>query len=254
MSYLDLAEQLVSTLEGNRLVGYLDSVGKPTDGTGHTGPEVRVGRVITAEVAAHNLAVDLHIADNRLAERVNAVALARLTDHERATLISFVFNVGAGATWQIWKDLNAGDLSDIPHELRRFINGEIDGHEQVIEGLVHRREAEVAFWNTADLAQAAAVIAAAPVAAPSSSVTRSIPTPPTPEPAPALNKTSIVTKVVSTVAALGAGASQVHDIVAPHVSEAQVFQTASTLAVGVVILASVFALFVKAEQDKARKS
>src|SRR5579872_24143 len=99
MSYLDLAESLVKKLEGCRLVGYLDSVGKPTIGYGHTGPEVHVGQEITQEIADHDCAIDLATADRDLAGVCRASALAELHPHQRATLVSFVFNVGADPDW-----------------------------------------------------------------------------------------------------------------------------------------------------------
>lgn len=254
MSYLDLAATLIQRLEALRLTGYPDSGGKPTNGWGHTGPEVKIGVTIILEVAEHNLSVDLALADKRLSEVVSAGRLAALDDHERAALLSFVFNVGAGDSWQIWKDLNAGNNADVPTQLRRFVNGEVNGKEQEIPGLANRREAEIAFWNTADVEAAAAIVASAPVAAPPSSTTRDIPTPPTPTPPEPLAKASLTTKVVTAVAAVGASAQQIHDIVAPHVDEAKIFQTASVGLIGVVIVASVIALLIHGQQQAARKT
>lgn len=249
MTYLTLAESLVKTLEGCKLTGYLDSVGKPTIGYGHTGPEVRVGVAVTQEIADHDLLVDLATADARL----SAVApeVSALLDHKRAALVSFVFNVGANPDWTIWKDI-PDNLADVPTQLRRFVNGRIKGEEQVIPGLKSRREAEIAFWNTADVAQAAAVIAATPVAAPPSSTTRDIPTPPTLEPPKPMAKSSLVTKLVTGVAGAGAAASQLHDIALPHASESPIF---AHIAVGcslVVVAAAAVALIIHSHQEEAR--
>lgn len=256
MSYLDLAAALVKRLEGYRLIGYADSVGKPTNGYGHTGPEVRVGVSITQEIADHNLTVDLATADRELRACIKPAAIPNLHEHEMAALVSFVFNVGANASWTIWKDINAGKLGDVPAQLRRFDHGEVGGKLVVIPGLNSRREAEVAFWNTADTAQAAAIMAAAPIAPPPSSYTRSIPTPPAPTPAPPLATQSIVTKAVTMVAgaatAAGTLGSQVHDIAAPHAAEAPIFSTLAVIASGLVVAAALVGLLIHAEQAKQR--
>jgi lysozyme len=256
-TYLDLAAQLVKQLEGCKLTGYLDSVGKPTNGYGHTGPEVRVGVTITQEIADHDLDVDLSIADQRLQSVTQPIPLAKLDAHQRAALISFVFNVGADPKWSIWRDVNQGNLADVPTQLRRFVNGRIDGKEQIIPGLEHRREAECIFWNTADLAVAVSVATVATaVPTPPSGLTREIETPPTPVAAPALAKTSIVTKAVTVVggatAALGSYGSQVHDIVAPHIDESPIFAHVAVAASAVVVVAACIGILIHAEQHQAR--
>jgi lysozyme len=256
-TYLDLAASLVKQLEGYKSIGYLDSVGKPTDGYGHTGPEVRVGVAITQEIGDHDLDVDLSIADQRLQSVTQPIPLAKLAAHQRAALISFVFNVGADPKWSIWKDVNQGNLADVPAQLRRFVNGKIAGKEQVIPGLEHRREAEALFWQTADVNVSAAVAqVATAVPSPPSGYTRDIVTPPTPVAAPALAKTSIVTKAVTVVggatAALGSYGSQVHDIVAPHADESPIFAHVAVAASAVVVVAACIGILIHAEQHQAR--
>lgn len=249
-----LAAALIKRLEACRLVGYPDSVGKPTNGYGHTGPEVKIGGEIDQVIADHNLDVDLAQAGERLGNVIFGHS-AQLTNHEYATLLSFVFNVGAGPTWQIWKDINAGNLADVPHQLSRFINGKIQGKEQVIQGLVNRRNAEIAYWNTADVEQAAAIARTPSVTNPTSlpsSFTRDIPTPPTPAPAPPLNTQSWAAKIAGGIAAVGALGSQVHDIAAPHAGEAHVFQMIALGATGVVVAASILGLLIHADQAHQR--
>lgn len=255
MSYLDLAEALVKRLEGLRLVGYADTGGVPTNGYGHTGPEVKIGGTITQEIADHNLSVDLATADTHLSKVCPAVS--DLMDHQRAALVSFVFNLGANPAWTIWKDIANGNLADVPAQLRRFDHGEVDGKLVEIPGLRTRREAEITFWNTADLAQAAATPPRASVAsAVSSGFTRAIPTPPTPLPAPPLAKASITTKVVTAVgagaAAVGTYGSQVHDIVAPHASEGHIFAMVAEGATGLVVIAAIVGLLIHARQSQQR--
>ncbi len=259
MSYLDLAEGLVKTLEGCRLVGYLDTGGKPTIGYGHTGPEVRAGETVSQEIADRYLLTDLAIADQRLKGVCKLEALTALQEHQHAALVSFVFNVGADASWTVWRDVNAGNLADVPAQLHRFIYEHKDGKLQVVPGLEHRREAEIVYWQTADLNVASAVTKTAnAVQAPPSSYTVAAITPPAPLPPPPLAKTSIVTKVVTACAgacaAAGTMGNQVHAIVAPHADEAPIFGTLAVAASGVVIAAAVVGLMVHAHQTQARAS
>lgn len=254
MANLVLAATLISSLEGCKLVGYLDSVGKPTNGWGHTGPEVRVGASITQEIADHDLNVDVAIADNRLRGCITAAAYGALDEHQAAALVSFVFNLGADTDWTIWKDIDAGNLGDVPAQLRRFDHGEVAGKLVVIPGLDSRREAEIAFWNTADMSQAAAIVANAPQ--PSSGYTRAISTPPAPLPAPPLATASLTNKVVTVgaglVTAAGTLGSQVHDIVAPHAGEAHIFSALAIGATGVVVACSIIGLLIHGHQAEQR--
>lgn len=261
-SYLEQAQALVKRLEGCVLTGYRDSAGVPTNGYGHTGPEVVVGQYITQEIADHNLSVDLGIADSRLKERVKPAALAALDDHQRAALISFVFNLGANPKWTIWADLNAGRLDDVPTQMMRFVNA---GGVK-LPGLVKRRAAEVAYWNTADLVAAGAAAISQPSSetAPPSSVTReSVDTPPTALPPKPLAAASLGTKIAGCVAACGVAVSQFSDkaagvanqvlgVVAPHADAAPIFQTSVTVLTGVVVVAGVVGLFISHHQETVR--
>ena len=253
-AYLDLAEQLVGQLEGCRLTGYADSTGKPTNGYGHTGPEVRIGQTITQEVADHDLQVDLATADQRLQAVTDPGMFSDLAEHQKAALVSFVFNVGAGDGWQIWKDIDKGNLADVPTQLRRFDHGVVNGVEQVIPGLANRREAEIAFWNTADTAAAVAIVQAAPVAAPPSGFTRDISTPPAPTPVPPLNKTSLGVKLVTAATGIGATATQLHGVIAPHAVESPVFANIAIGLTGVVVLAACVGLLIHVKQTELRST
>lgn len=261
-SYLEQAQSLVKRLEGCVLHGYRDSVGVATNGYGHTGPEVVVGQEITQEIADHNLLVDLGIADSRLKARVKPAALAALTDHERAALLSFVFNLGANPKWTIWSDLNAGRLDDVPAQMMRFVNA---GGRQ-LPGLVKRRQAEGVYYRTADIGAAAqAIMVQEPEQiAPSSSVTReTMDTPPTPLPPKPLAATSLATKVTGCVAACGVAAAhlstqastaaqQVLSVVQPHADVAPIFATVVTILTGVVVVTGVVSLFISHHQETVR--
>lgn len=263
MTYLDLAAALVSRLEACKLVGYLDSGGVPTDGYGHTGPEVKVGRTITQEIADHNRTVDLATADHRLAQVCYPSSLDKLQQHERAALVSFVFNVGAEPGWEIWKDIDTGDLADVPTQLRRFDKAKVKGKLVAIKGLDNRRDAECAFWNTADI-EVAAVLArpAGPGSgvdlAPPSHATVAMITPPEPAPAPPLAHTSLAAKLTTVaggaVAAAASQAQQVHGVISPYVDNAKLFGTLDTIAVGVIVAAGVIGVLIHAHQAEVRKT
>lgn len=252
----DLARTLVEGLEACRLTSYKDSVGKWTCGWGSTGPDIGPGTVWTQEIADHRLDMDMAVAEDRLTT-VTFGHYETLADHQFAALWSFVFNVGADASWTIWKDVNTGNLTDVPAQLMRFVNGHIDGKLVEIPGLEHRREAERVFWNTADTVAALAVTKTAnAVLSPPSGLTRDIVTPPTPLASPPGNTTSIVAKLVTAgagaAAAAGSYGQQLHDIVAPHASEAPIFNTLAIIASGIVVAAAIFGLLLHAKQAQAR--
>lgn len=253
MSYMDLAAALVRRLEGCRLVGYADSVGKATNGYGNR-RGAKIGVSITQEIADHDLDINLADADRELRACLTAAAFGPLADHQKATLVTFVFNLGAEPDWTVWKDIDAGKLGDVPTQLRRFDHGHVDGKLVVIPGLDARREAEIVFWNTADVGQAAAMVANAPQ--PSSGYTRDISTPPAPLPAPPLAKASLANKVVTAAAGIltagGTLGSQVHDIVAPHAGEARVFSALAIGATGVVVACSIIGLLIHGHQAEQR--
>jgi len=170
----------IGRVEGNPLVAMQDSGGKWTIGKGHTGPEVRAGMQITLEESDHLCEADSHIALKRLYDAAPEPALDGLLDHEFSALLSFVFNLGADAKWTIWQDIKTNDLADVPTQLVRFDKIVKDGVVTTVPGLLHRRVAEVTLWDTPDVEAAGKIIDAAPVAPPSSAVTRDAVTPPAP--------------------------------------------------------------------------
>lgn len=262
--HIEIAEAALKLLEGCRLTGYPDSGGKATNGYGHTGPEVRVGAVITQEIADHDLAVDLGHADSLLAKAIQPGPLAALTEHQRAALDCFTFNVGCNDKWTIWADINAGRLEDVPAQLSRFNKIHVAGQTVVVPGLNHRRAAETHIWNTGDVTTAALIAAASPVAQVPSGQLRDMVTPPTPLPNKPLNGASLATKCVGLASACMAGAGtlsgqagdtakQVLGIVQPHADTAPIFATAVTVLTGVVVVSGVIGLFIHAHQQEQAK-
>lgn len=121
--------------EGCRLVAYLDSVGVPTIGIGHTGragpPVVAMGMTITQAEAAAIFTTDLAPFEAAVAGAVKVP----LTQNQFDACVSLAFNIGAvgfaGST--VVHKLNAGDIGGAadaflmwvrPPELRLRRDGE----------------------------------------------------------------------------------------------------------------------------------
>lgn len=68
-----------------------------------------------------------------------------LTTNQLNALVIWSFNVGRGAVQRstLVKRLNAGRYNEVPNQLRRWVY--VDGRKA--DGLVNRREAEIAIWN-----------------------------------------------------------------------------------------------------------
>ncbi len=190
--------------------------GTLTAGTGHTGPDVVAGMVVTAEMDAAWLASDLEIAARRLIERVGAEIVASLTDNQYAALLDFVFNMGAGPSWTIWKRLKAKHYKQVPSELNRFVNWGDPLH--VSQDLVDRRSSEVALWTTG-------APGTSPLPAPPSSVTRSTPTPPTPaDPTPASRSKALILGAAGAAAGAGPMVNQVTQAIQPYAAQSHYIQ------------------------------
>ncbi len=143
----DILEPFLIQREAVKFRPYRDSVGVLTVGCGHTGPDVHPGVLWTQERVDEALKADLTVAAVRLQKACGGSGpLASLTDHQYAALLSFVFNVGADPSWSIWRALKEGRIVDVPKQMARFV---FAGGKQ-LQGLVNRRAAEVALWNTPD--------------------------------------------------------------------------------------------------------
>jgi len=256
-----IAIDFISKAEADVLASYQDSGGVWTVGVGHTGSDVFPNMTITQAQSDEFLRVDLGDAVTKLYTRVSAAAINILTDHEYAAILSFVFNVGAG-DWTIFRDIEAGQLDAVPSQLARFIYA---GGKR-LQGLVNRRAAETALWNTADAGAALAVLKASPASYsqgpsasdtaklitadyPSSGFTRTAATPPMAVVKP-LAKASLATKVVGGVSAAGAGATQLHGLVAPHVNESHIFAEVAIGLTAVILVASAIGLYISHHQTK----
>jgi lysozyme len=125
--------ELLKRHEGLRLTAYRCPAGVLTIGYGHTGPDVTPGKTITPEEAERLLRVDLTMAEGEVNWQLPGIAQNRFD-----ALVSFVYNVGAGAfrTSTLLKKAkaNAGDPT-----LRAEFAKWNKGGGMVLPGLVKRR-------------------------------------------------------------------------------------------------------------------
>jgi lysozyme len=151
MKISDAGLEAVKTREGVVLTMYRDSAGLPTIGVGHllTKDELKSGKIAGLGEWRHGLtegqADELLRRDLAIAEAAVDAVIVPLEPHQRDALISFAFNVGAGAfqgsTLFGW--LNHGDYTSVPGQLRRWIHSA--GRRDPV--LISRRESEVRQWN-----------------------------------------------------------------------------------------------------------
>ena len=122
--------------------------GTLTIGYGHTDaagpPDIYEGMHITAAQADAILDADLApcMADVRRAVKVP------LTQGQFDALTSFDFNCGAGNLAKLVVKLNQGDYDDVPRRMLLYVNSK----GERMQGLVNRRNGEIALWNAPEAA------------------------------------------------------------------------------------------------------
>ncbi len=127
---------LIRKYEGLRLAAYVCPGGKLTIGYGHTGPDVYEGRKIDTEEANELLEHDVE----RFERSVNEMVHVPMTQGMFDALISFSFNLGAGALKgsTLLKKLNSDDREAAADEFLRWNKAA----GKVLAGLSARRESE----------------------------------------------------------------------------------------------------------------
>jgi lysozyme len=127
----DQGIQLLIEREDLRTKAYLDTVGVPTIGVGHTGPEVYIGLEWTREKCVEVFHADLA----KFEDAVNTGVKVDLLQHQFDALVSFSFNVGIGGflSSTLLKKINLNDFEGaaaqfdrwhIPEEIISRRNGE----------------------------------------------------------------------------------------------------------------------------------
>lgn len=122
--------------EGVKHTAYLDSVGIPTAGVGHTGPDVQLHHTYTDAQINAWLQNDLQGA----ASAVNDYVEMPLKQNQFNACVSLCFNIGNTAFGKstLVRLLNDGDFDGAADQFRRWVKA--GGVE--IPGLVKRREDE----------------------------------------------------------------------------------------------------------------
>lgn len=131
---------LIKRFEGCRLTAYQDSVGVWTIGYGHTSG-VRKGQTITQAQADEFLRQDLQKFENYVNNPSYVPITASLNENQKAALISFAFNCGQGNLKKLCFGRTA---SQIAANMPLYCKA---GGKR-LQGLVNRRAAEVALFNT----------------------------------------------------------------------------------------------------------
>lgn len=126
---------LVKSFEGLFLNAYQDSVGVWTIGWGHT-KGVHQGQTITQAQATQFLLDDMAEAE----AAVERLVTVPLSGDQFAALVSFTFNLGAGALGgsTLLRKLNAGGYASVPTEMMRWDHA----GGKTLAGLTRRRKAE----------------------------------------------------------------------------------------------------------------
>lgn len=240
------AIELIKEFEGCELTGYLDIVGVPTIGYGHTGPEVKAGATITELQADLYLAGDAQTAARKLAGVVKSDVLAELSDGQYGALVSFVFNLGANKSWTIWKVLNARQFEQVPVQMMRFVYA---GGKKV-KGLVRRRTAEVALWHSdaEDVRLTARVQPTPPVSIEDKPLKKSR----TMWLGGGITLAGMTEPLVKWVNELTDGARQVQALAGPQAQNSEIIANVSSAAAVVIVGGGALVMFVR-WQDQRRK-
>lgn len=140
MTYSQNGMHLTESFESCRLMAYLDSVGVPTIGWGHTN-SVHMGMTCSQEQADQWLQEDIQSSVNA----VNSMVKVQLTQQEFDALVDFTFNLGAGNLQHstLLRLLNAGDYSSAAAEFDKWDRA----GGKVMAGLLRRRESEEDMFN-----------------------------------------------------------------------------------------------------------
>ncbi|WEF12741.1 lysozyme [Pectobacterium actinidiae] len=132
---------LIKSFEGLKLTKYLDTAGRWTIGYGHLIlPHENFDNGITLQEADLLLRQDLKTAESGVQHYVNV----DLNGNQFGALTSFTYNLGVESleTSTLLRLLNQGNYNAAADQFPRW---DKDG-EQVVEGLLRRREAEKALF------------------------------------------------------------------------------------------------------------
>jgi lysozyme len=135
---------LIKRFEGFRPTVYACPAGWPTIGYGHVVRESereRFSAGIDERAAEELLRRDVETAEKAVLRLIHVP----LSDGQFSALVSFVFNLGAGALQRstLRRKINRGEHETVPAEFRRWVWA--GGRK--LKGLMRRREAEAVLFN-----------------------------------------------------------------------------------------------------------
>lgn len=131
---------LIKRFEGCRLTAYKCSAGVWTIGYGHTSG-VHSGQAITQAQADALLRQDLEKFERYVNSTAYVPITAQLNDNQFAALVSFAFNCGQGNLKRLCADRNTAQIAAAMPQYCKAAG-------RKLPGLVQRRAAEVALFNT----------------------------------------------------------------------------------------------------------
>ena len=131
---------LIKRFEGCRLTAYKCSAGVWTIGYGHTSG-VHSGQVITQAQADALLRQDLEKFERYVNSTAYVPITAQLNDNQFAALVSFAFNCGQGKLKRLCAGRNTAQIAAAMPQYCKAAG-------RKLPGLVQRRAAEVALFNT----------------------------------------------------------------------------------------------------------
>lgn len=141
--------EIIKTGESLRLKTYLDPVGIPTIGWGHTGHDVHMGQTITRDQAEMLLRADIAHAATAVSAATHSVPT---TGNEFSAMVSLAFNIGVGAFRgsTVLRMHRAENKQAAADAFLRWNKAHKDGALIVLPGLTKRREQERALYLEPD--------------------------------------------------------------------------------------------------------
>lgn len=209
------AKALVRQFEGYREKAYLCPAGVFTIAFGHT-RGVKEGDRCDMAQAELWLSLDLATAAASIERKIGEANVLALTDNQFDALCSFVFNLGTGPKspeWQLWGLLRKRQFDQIPAQLARFVYA----GKTKLNGLVRRRNAEIALWSDAEPGAADEPT--------SSAETRVVETPPAASPK-TLQPAHLITAAIAGAGGIAEGVKAVSQAIQPYAQQSDAVQHA----------------------------
>lgn len=133
----------ISKYEGTKTTSYNDGLNVQTICTGHT-----KGVTSGMKVSPKQCEIWLKEDTTEAGVAVGKLVKVPITQDQYDALVSFTFNLGAGALQRstLLKKVNSGMCKEVEQEFLKYNKGRINGKLVVIKGLSIRRQAEANKW------------------------------------------------------------------------------------------------------------